>query len=113
LRCIRRDGSGTVFAQGVAVGERRNSPLRGTRRAIFSGRWKLIVWTDGDPELYDVAADPGESKNLYNAADPRAASLMAGVRKWIAAMPRTDASGLPKPVDKSTLEKLRSLGYVQ
>jgi arylsulfatase A-like enzyme len=113
LRSMRSD-SDAIFAQAMAPGPHRaNTPSHGMRRAIFSGRWKLIVWTDGDPELYDVAADPGELKNLYQPRDPRAAALMAGLNTWIAAMPRTNSSNSARPMDKSTLEKLRSLGYVQ
>jgi arylsulfatase A-like enzyme len=114
LRSLRNADSGAILAQAVALRQQgAKSPMRGIRRAIFSGRWKLIVWTDGDPELYDVAADPGELKNLYRPGDARAAALMAGMKTWVASMPRTNSSGSAKPMDKSTLEKLRSLGYAQ
>jgi hypothetical protein len=78
---------------------------------VFSGNLKLTVWTAGDPEFYDLAADPGELNNQYRPDDPRAAALLARVNAWIAAMPRLPAQS--KSIDKSTLEKMRSLGYVQ
>ena len=101
-----------VFSEGRARGDLVANPeLRGVRRAIFSGSLKLITWTMGEPELYDLLADPAELKNLYRAGDPQAAALMARLSAWTASIPRQ----LSKPAapDKSTLERLKSLGYAQ
>jgi len=113
LRAPRGD-SGAVFAQSEARGSQRENPrLRGARRAIFSGNLKLIVWTAGNPELYDVAADPGELHNLYNPADASAEALEKRMHEWLAAMPVASSPHTVTPADKSTVQKLRSLGYVQ
>jgi len=37
-------------------------------RALYAGRYKLVVYQDQGAELYDLSADPYELKNLY--ADP-------------------------------------------
>ncbi|HXM20939.1 MAG TPA: sulfatase-like hydrolase/transferase [Terriglobales bacterium] len=88
-----------------------NQRLRGFRRAIFAGSWKLITWTQGPSELYDLAADPGEARNLNRTDDPRATALVDRLQKWAAVAPRKfDQAGKQ---DKSTVEKLKSLGYVQ
>jgi arylsulfatase A-like enzyme len=112
FRSPRSEESSAIFSESSAVGYQQAYPrLRGARRAVFSGNLKLTVWTAGDPEFYDLAADPGELNNQYRPDDPRAAALLARVNAWIAAMPRLPAQS--KSIDKSTLEKMRSLGYVQ
>ncbi len=114
LRSPRSPESGVIFAEGTARGDQRANPrLRGVRRAAFSGNLKLIAWTTGDPELYNLATDPGELINQYQPGDPASSALMARINAWTAAIPRRMPSQSGKPVDRSTLEKLRSLGYVQ
>jgi arylsulfatase A-like enzyme len=111
LRPIPGDGL-TVFSQGtrsglVGVG---NPRFEGLRRAVISRSMKLISWTAGPPELYDLAADPAETVNLYRPDDPRAVELSQRLSSWVAAMPPRKA---PTKLDKSTIERLKSLGYTQ
>jgi arylsulfatase A-like enzyme len=88
-----------------------NPRFQGLRRAIVAGSWKLITWSQGPSELYDLAADPGEAHNLYRADDPRTAALVDRLQKWAATVPpKVDQLGKQ---DKSTVEKLKSLGYAQ
>jgi arylsulfatase A-like enzyme len=86
-----------------------NPRFRGIRRAIFSDFSKLIVWTAGPSEFYDLAADPHETHNL--SGDPRAAALANRFAEWLASMPRQLAR--PAKPDKSSVERLKSLGYAQ
>lgn len=72
----------------------------GPNRMIREGRWKYIHrYAGGSCELYDLAADPGEERNL--AADPdRAAvvaALLARMNEWFAryGTDRMDGSRLP------------------
>jgi arylsulfatase A-like enzyme len=85
--------------------------LNGLRRAIFSGPWKLITWTAGTPELYDLAADPDEEHDLYTPDDRNAADLSKRLDDWVAAMPRQQPRRTK--LDKPSQERLKSLGYVQ
>jgi arylsulfatase A-like enzyme len=111
LRNSRTDED-AVFAEAWAIGKQDANPrLRGARRAIYAGGWKLIVWTAGQPELYDLAADPAESRNLYQSGDPRAAELTKRISAWIASIPNIVVK--PGKVDKSTLDRIRGLGYTQ
>src|SRR6266851_10464338 len=63
------------------------------------------------PELYDLAADPGETRNLY--ADKKAvggelqARLRALVRQYSADQELAEKTGL----DPALMERLKSLGY--
>ena len=115
LRSPQDQADNFVFAEGEArgSGQRMNPNLRGTRRAVFSGRWKLILWSGGDPELYDTDADPAELHNLYRSDDPQSAALTTRLNAFAAASPRRTPADSAKPLDKSAMEKLRSLGYVQ
>jgi arylsulfatase A-like enzyme len=106
------DGTLAVYSQGtrnplMGVG---NPRFAGLRRAIYSGSMKLILWTAGPPELYDLASDPAEQHNLYKPDDPRAAELRRRLESWILAMPRLNA---PHSLDKLNGERLKSLGYIQ
>ena len=44
-------------------------------RSVFDGRHHLIVGSDGRKELYDLTADPGESRNLASDAGDLLRSL--------------------------------------
>jgi arylsulfatase A-like enzyme len=112
LRLPRAEDSDAVYAEARAAGELSVSPrFRGVRRAMFVGSWKLIASTEGPPELYDLAADPGETHNLYRADDPHAKALADRLSAWVAAAPRKFDE--PGKLDKNSFEKLKSLGYAQ
>jgi arylsulfatase A-like enzyme len=51
--------------------------------AIRDGNWKLLVNPNGfDPQLYDLAADPGERKNLLAGRLDKANELWPKLRQW-------------------------------
>lgn len=51
--------------------------------AIREGNWKLIEqFEDGSLELYDLAADVGETRNLAAAEPKRAESMLAELKGW-------------------------------
>lgn len=51
--------------------------------AIRDGHWKLIEqFEDGSLELYDLAADVGETRNLAAAQPARAESMLAQLKGW-------------------------------
>jgi len=60
------------------------------------------------PELYDLAADPGEQANLF--ADRK--DLAGPLARRLTAMRAEGRPPTPSPVDKETEQRLRSLGYV-
>jgi arylsulfatase A-like enzyme len=64
------------------------------RTAISAGGWKLNCSPLGEHELYDLGADPGETRNVFEEAKPRARELRAELAAWQA---RTaDAVELPE-----------------
>ena len=60
------------------------------------------------PELYDLAADPGELVNLFQQRSDAAGSLA----KRLSAMRDAAAPARPATMDRDTEQRLRSLGYV-
>jgi len=60
------------------------------------------------PELFDVAADPGETRNLV----AERASTVATLEGWLARAVDTKALGAPEEVSAETREKLQALGYI-
>jgi arylsulfatase A-like enzyme/Tfp pilus assembly protein PilF len=77
-------------------------------RALRDGRWKYIQAPRS--ELYDLEADPGETRDLARQMPARAETLrnrlatnLAGEREV-----KTDAAGVPADL----LEKLGALGYL-
>jgi choline-sulfatase len=79
------------------------APIHAWRTAAF----KLIDVPR--PELYDLKADPAEAANLFRDQAARAASLR---RDLAAALRQPPPSAAVAPVDATTLERLRALGYV-
>lgn len=58
---------------------------------IRSERWRYIRYADGTEELYDIAADPHEWRNL--AASPTHAAVISSHRKWLPVPDRPPAAG--------------------
>jgi len=89
----------------------RYARFRRVERAIFSDHFKYIESTAGKREMYDLAADPGETRNLYGSDTARSQVLAAELNEWRQALPRRSVA-VPQ-TDPKTLERLRSLGYAR
>ena len=76
-------------------------------RAIRDDRWKYIEAPR--PELYDLQADPRETRNLLPERQPVANALARELDRLTGGGRGAVADGM---MDAETLEKLASLGYV-
>jgi tetratricopeptide (TPR) repeat protein len=74
-------------------------------RALAEGRWKVIV--SSETELYDVAADPGETTNV---AEAHASTARAMSARLLALEREQGARPAPSP-SADAVERLRALGY--
>lgn len=97
----------------IAFGE---SPHHGGQQYAVLAGYRLILSTDGDRvELYELATDPLETKDLAEG-DPRRTevlkSYLAAWGKMIAAT-SLDPDRRTEELDDATLEQLKSLGYIQ
>jgi arylsulfatase A-like enzyme len=134
LPLVRGEGSGDFAAQPV-FGEawvRFQPGLGGGRRfhppsfSVRAGSRKLTRSDTPDGtryELYDLAADPLERRDLYPQAPEAAADLAEALRRYRAEREAERrrvggaeigaAPGPPAPVDAEREEKLRALGYLE
>jgi arylsulfatase A-like enzyme len=85
--------------------------FRRIERAIFSGRFKFINSTAGKRELYDLSKDLDEKENLYGAAEGTSRELEAKLNRWL--RETKEESGSTRQLDKGTLDRLKSLGYIK
>jgi arylsulfatase A-like enzyme/Tfp pilus assembly protein PilF len=97
-------GERDVFAESLYPRAAGWHPLT----VLAAERWKLI--SSSETELYDVAADPGESRNV--AADhPLVVQGMQAQARKIASEAASVAAG-DTAVSPESAERLRALGYV-
>jgi len=63
-------------------------PDRSPNLALLDGAWKFLLNADGTgPELYDLPADPNETKNLADAQPERADKLKSTLLQWRRTLP--------------------------
>jgi len=83
------------------------------RQRDHKGIWNAEIETF---ELYDLASDPGETRNLATAQPELASTMVEYARRWLADCGRQATTTAPtdrENLDPETLERLRSLGYVE
>ncbi|MCA9082091.1 MAG: hypothetical protein KDA58_16130, partial [Planctomycetaceae bacterium] len=65
--------------------------------AVRDGNWKLLCEYDGsDPQLYDLATDPGEQTNLAAQHSDVVDRLTKSVTAWNNSMPQDNGAQLVK-----------------
>lgn len=123
----RLDGRSLVpLMRGEVEGVRTYSFAENGRYvSIQDPSWKLIVEAEaltredgferalaGDaprPRLYHLAADPGETRNLFDEEPSEARRLFVDLRAWDATMPIPRAQIVPS--DRDLEHRLHGLGY--
>jgi len=78
--------------------------------SIQDERYKLIM--SPDPELYDLAEDPGETTNLVDQENDLYRRLAAAAEEFVSRIGESSAQTEFMAVDEDTLAKLASLGYL-
>ncbi|MCW5980594.1 MAG: sulfatase [Bryobacteraceae bacterium] len=97
------------YAPGLVMGFHRRFRL--PERAVFLGPWKLIESRKGRRELYNLAGDPREARDLYGTEAPLQEEMEQMLVELSAAGSRA-GSDAPK-LDPATLRRLRGLGYLK
>jgi len=89
---------------------RRDIEVHGEKHAVRVGPWKYIeAPAEHTYELYDLAHDPGETRNLAASEPARTQRLATDLAAWRKLHTQTDRStGVPDP----DAARLRALGYV-
>ena len=85
------------------------------RTALIEGDWKLIHSTVGQHELFNLAEDAGEARNLFETESERAAAMLA---RLSAAKPLSTEDIAPAPptiqddLTEEEKDEFRALGYL-
>jgi arylsulfatase A-like enzyme len=89
-------------------------------RSYRSGALKLVETSGGERLLFDLAADPGEERDLAASRPEDVARLADELATWVRALglpalgaPVAAAGAPPPSMDDATRERLRALGYVE
>jgi arylsulfatase A-like enzyme len=85
-------------------------------RSLRSGDWKAIVARRGDDvrvQLFDLATDPGELRDVADSLSDRAADMVARIEELAAKASAGAGAGATAEFDPVTRERLRALGYVE
>jgi len=120
LAGVLTDGAELSAAHPVFLYRQRYPSRRPVRRAMVDGAqfgirlgsWKYIEGDrDGRRELYDLANDPGERRNLAREEPERAARLRTRLQLWREANPPSDEPA--ETISAEDRARLRALGYVE
>jgi arylsulfatase A-like enzyme len=84
-------------------------------KAYYDGPLKYVWGDDGRRQLYDLARDPRELRDLAPARPREVERLARALDAWLGALPvdRMRAGGAPVEIDPETRERLRGLGYAE
>ena len=110
LRRLPAQSPRSVYSERFPISWNRR--FNQSQRAIVSADWKLITSTTGGAEVYNLRQDPGEARNLLAGGPDSFPQLQAGLRDWFKDAPLSPSRPANRPTPK-TLERLKSLGYVQ
>lgn len=95
--------------RGTPTGDHRDHP----QVAVQDGKFKYLVCDDGERELYDLTADPGELVNLIDRHPDTAIRLAEYIETWregaTVYVPAKPYAG-PAP-GSGLMDSLRDLGY--
>ncbi|QOY84987.1 sulfatase [Paludibaculum fermentans] len=102
-----------VYAESYALWQKWGVEERfiDVERAVYLGGLKMVLTTKGRRELYDLAADPNETRDVQGSKPEQAAQLERLLRTW--------QQNYIKPGDQElgmgqeAVDRLKSLGYVQ
>lgn len=79
-------------------------------RSIRVGPWRLLEDSRGNVELYDLASDPRETRDLARESPGIVADLRARLAEWVASHP--EGEKIPVEESRERDAALRALGYV-
>ncbi|MBL7646810.1 MAG: sulfatase [Candidatus Hydrogenedentes bacterium] len=80
------------------------------RQSIILSGWKLIANGDGQIELYNLAEDPGEERNLAADFPEKRDALLQQLNAWHEQTPRNQSTA--KDLSEADLQRLEANGYL-
>ncbi len=109
------------FAHPYSLHDEFNPENHVDSMALINDKWKLIYRENGKSvglnkvELYDRQVDRGDTNNVAPQHPQEVERMMAGIGTWMDAQKQIRAAlgrGSKAAVDKDTMDRLRSLGYL-
>ena len=88
------------------------SRFQRTRHVLYRGTFKYIHSTDGNHELYDLAADPYESRNLIEKRPELATALAQELVRRLESGPGDLPVEPLRPLTEEEIKRLKALGYL-
>lgn len=111
---LRLPEDAPVFAHTQVQATPGDPRKRHTLGSVHEGDLTYMRWFYDDQEhLYDLASDPQQLENLAESSPEEILRLRTVLEVWIEAETKGEALEAPEHIDPETLERLRSLGYVQ
>ncbi|MCP4708438.1 MAG: sulfatase-like hydrolase/transferase [Planctomycetes bacterium] len=95
-----------VFTESLLPTKFDGNPLLG----VVSDKWSYIHSLR--PELYDLAADRGELRNLLESENQQVRLMQSHLSEMVAEMVGAESADEPWVLDDETRSRLESLGYV-
>ncbi len=91
------EGSQSLHANSVVIEKNGRRPSDRIRSLVSPDGWKLNLYRDERPELYDLGADPSERVNRFGRPEhaERVRGMVGALREWQAAT--GDPLRLPEP----------------
>lgn len=89
------------------------TPLDRRVRTLRTRHHKLVWYSDGQVELYDLESDPGEETDLAARRPDVRDALLAELEGWMDAHPPAGEAAPFDGRDPEALRQLRALGYVE
>ncbi len=80
--------------------------------ALILEDYKVIRSSQGQVELFDLAADPSEAANLSDKQPERAQTLLNQLDRWLEQRPAFAAGSKGLDLDEGLAQHLRGLGYL-
>jgi len=102
-----------AFAQRRPPDKARRLWERGDVFAVFDLDWKYIAHSQGEDEFYDLRKDPLELDDLVKTPSVVKDRLASLARETWARLQREGSQLGERPVDPTTEEELRALGYIK
>jgi arylsulfatase A-like enzyme len=87
-------------------------PFQRTLQAVYRAPWKLILASDGNRKLYDLASDPYEENDLASLRDEVVSSLTGDLATLLAAARKPSLVPEAIEIDAATRARLEALGYI-
>ncbi len=88
-------------------------PVRNENRrlGVTDGRWRVVLVKQDPPRLFDLATDPGETRDLAAQNPAVLTDLHARYTRFMEADPRPHAQAVRPNLDPATQRGLDDLGY--